>query len=111
MLPVASGLGGGSADAAATLRFLNQLWGLNRPPDRLQSVGRQLGADVPPASFRNAFVARAGGTSLSPVDENLSGTPVLLVNPRVELSTAEVFALGRNRSRQADRLERRPQRP
>ncbi|MGI8704720.1 MAG: 4-(cytidine 5'-diphospho)-2-C-methyl-D-erythritol kinase [Sphingomicrobium sp.] len=92
LLPVASGLGGGSADAAATLRLLNHLWGLNRPPDRLQSVGRQLGADVA-ACIRSETVRGDGrGDELSPVEENLSGTPVLLVNPRVELSTAEVFA-------------------
>jgi 4-diphosphocytidyl-2-C-methyl-D-erythritol kinase len=92
LLPVASGLGGGSADAAATLRLLNQIWGLNRPPERLQSVGRQLGADVA-ACIRSQTVRGEGkGDELSPVDESLSGTPILLVNPRVELSTGQVFA-------------------
>jgi 4-diphosphocytidyl-2-C-methyl-D-erythritol kinase len=92
LLPVASGLGGGSADAAATLRLLNRLWGLNRPPERLQSVGRQLGADVA-ACIRSETVRGEGkGDELTKVKESLSGTPILLVNPRVELSTAEVFA-------------------
>jgi 4-diphosphocytidyl-2-C-methyl-D-erythritol kinase len=92
LLPLASGLGGGSADAAATLRLLNRLWGLNRPDRHLENVARQLGADVP-ACVRSATVRGEGrGDELKPVDENLSGTPVLLVNPRVELSTAQVFA-------------------
>jgi 4-diphosphocytidyl-2-C-methyl-D-erythritol kinase len=99
LLPVASGLGGGSADAAATLRLLNQVWGLNRPPEHLQSVGRQLGADVA-ACIRSQTVRGDGrGDELSPVDESLSGTPVLLVNPRVALSTAEVFARWDGRDR------------
>lgn len=92
MLPLASGLGGGSADAAAALRLLNRLWGLDRLPERLQSLGRGIGADVA-ACVRSETVRGTGrGDELEPVELGLSGTPVLLVNPRVELSTAEVFA-------------------
>lgn len=91
-LPVASGLGGGSADAAATLRLLSRLWNLPTPIERLEEVGRGLGADVA-ACVRSESVRGANrGDVLTPVDIVLSGTPALLINPRVELRTADVFA-------------------
>lgn len=91
-LPIAAGLGGGSADAAAALRLLNLLWALDRPLQRLQSLGRALGADVPACVCSETMRGNGKGDELEPVDLGLSGTPVLLVNPRVELSTAEVFS-------------------
>jgi len=91
-LPVASGLGGGSADAAAALRLLNRLWGLNRPSGRLESIARGLGADVAACVRSETSVGKGKGDELEPIDLGLSGTPVLLVNPRMELSTADVFA-------------------
>lgn len=91
-LPVASGIGGGSADAAAALRLLNRHWNLDWPVERLEQIGRELGADVP-ACVRSETVRGTGrGDLLEPVDLGLSGTPVLLINPRVTLSTAGVFA-------------------
>lgn len=91
-LPVSAGLGGGSADAAAALRLLNRLWRLGLPLERLEEIGRELGADVP-ACVRSETVRGTGrGDRLEPVELDLAGTPVLLVNPRVVLPTAEVFA-------------------
>lgn len=90
-LPVASGLGGGSADAAATLRLLGRLWNLPAPMERLEEIARELGADVA-ACVRSESARGAGrGDRLEPVETRLAGTPVLLVNPRVELRTADVF--------------------
>jgi 4-diphosphocytidyl-2-C-methyl-D-erythritol kinase len=92
VLPVAAGIGGGSADAAAALRLLSRLWNLPLPIERLEEIGRSLGADVA-ACVRSESVGGVGrGDQLQPVDVGLSGTPVLLVNPRVELRTADVFA-------------------
>jgi 4-diphosphocytidyl-2-C-methyl-D-erythritol kinase len=91
-LPVASGLGGGSADAAATLRLVACLWNLPTPLERLEEIGRELGADVA-ACVRSQSVRGTGrGEVLERVDVGLSGTPALLINPRVELRTADVFA-------------------
>lgn len=91
-LPVASGIGGGSADAAAALRLLNRHWNLGWPVERLEQIGRELGADVP-ACVRSETARGTGrGDALELADLGLSRTPVLLVNPRVSLSTAEVFA-------------------
>ena len=92
LLPVASGVGGGSADAAATLRLLNRLWELEWPTDRLEDLARGLGADVPACIHSSAMRGDGRGDELQPVDLGLSGTPVLLVNPREGLSTPEVFA-------------------
>jgi 4-diphosphocytidyl-2-C-methyl-D-erythritol kinase len=92
LLPVASGLAGGSADAAAALRLLSRMWGAKLDQPQLEAIGRELGADVP-ACLRSIAMRGSGrGDQLEPVELGLSGQPVLLVNPRVELATGEVFA-------------------
>jgi 4-diphosphocytidyl-2-C-methyl-D-erythritol kinase len=90
-LPVASGIGGGSADAAAALRLLTSLWQID--PAHAQTIAPELGSDVPACLLSLPMRGVGAGEELIPVDlSDLSGTPVLLVNPRVRLSTAEVFA-------------------
>lgn len=90
-LPVASGLGGGSADAAAALRLLTSLWQIE--PSYAATVAPKLGSDVPACLLSLPMRGEGAGDQLTPVDvSELSGTSVLLVNPRVPLSTAEVFA-------------------
>ena len=87
-LPVASGIGGGSADAAATLRALSAL--LNEPlPDRCQVLA--LGADVPVCLHKQPVRMQGVGERLSPTPEMPRNTGMLLVNPRVGLATPEVF--------------------
>lgn len=89
-LPVASGIGGGSADAAAALRLLNRAWGLGFPPARLREIALPLGADIPVCVESRA--ARMGG-----VGEVMSAAPalpevaLLLVNPGLALATPAVF--------------------
>lgn len=87
-LPVASGIGGGSADAAATLRALGTLHGVDR--DALFPLADQLGSDVPACLLGRTAIGRGRGEQLEPV-AGMPGTPVLLVNPGVGVSTAEVF--------------------
>lgn len=90
-LPVASGIGGGSADAAAALRLLVRWWRLDLAEEDLMGLARRLGADVP-ACLRSRAVRGTGrGDSLEPAAAVDPGTPVLLVNPGIEVSTAEVF--------------------
>jgi 4-diphosphocytidyl-2-C-methyl-D-erythritol kinase len=91
LLPQSSGLGGGSADAAAALRLLNRLWKLDRPNERLESVARGLGADIPACVWSRTSRGEGRGDQLTPVDLGLSGRPILIVNPRSEVPTAEVF--------------------
>lgn len=94
-LPVASGIGGGSSDAAATLRALNALWGLNWPNSRLAEIARGLGADVPVCvDAKNAFMTSAGETFHPFASISF---PAVLVNPIIPLPTANVY-------RQFDRM-------
>jgi 4-diphosphocytidyl-2-C-methyl-D-erythritol kinase len=93
-IPVAAGLGGGSADAAATLGALVELWRVALPVEELFDLAGRLGADVP--------MCLAGRTSIvSGVGERLDAAPslppcaILLVNPGAALSTPEVFAARR----------------
>jgi len=89
-LPVAAGIGGGSADAAAALRLLTRMWGIN--PSHATEVAPTLGADVPACLLSMTVRGDGAGDQLELVDAGVSGKPVLLLNPRVELSTADVFA-------------------
>jgi len=90
-LPLASGIGGGSADAAATLRLLTSLWGIDAA--NAHSVARELGSDVPACLLSLPARGEEAGDRLTPIDlSDLSGAPVLLINPRVALSTGDVFA-------------------
>ncbi len=92
-LPIAAGLGGGSADAAATLRLLNRLWRLDWPPERLAELGATLGADVAACVHSRTLRGEAKGEALVAIDDSgLSGTTVILVNPRVAVPTPAVFA-------------------
>lgn len=90
-LPVSSGIGGGSADSAAALRLLNRLWGLDWPLDRLKDVARGLGADVPACLHSVPVRGEGRGDCLEDAEAGLNGRPVMLINPRTPLSTAEVF--------------------
>ena len=90
-LPVASGIGGGSADAAATLRALARLHDVSIDDPRLYSLAAKLGADVPACLAGRTALGTGRGDSLESL-EPLGSVPVLLVNPGVAVSTARVFA-------------------
>ena len=87
-LPVAAGLGGGSADAGAVFRLVREAYGL---PDNWRERAARLGADVPACVESVTCIGRGTGTELEPGPQDLAGTPVLLVNPRVPLNTGPVF--------------------
>ncbi|HTT97153.1 MAG TPA: 4-(cytidine 5'-diphospho)-2-C-methyl-D-erythritol kinase [Rhizomicrobium sp.] len=93
-LPVASGIGGGSADAAAALRGLNQLYGLNRTD--LETVAATLGSDVPVCVGSQSAWMQGRGEILTPAA--VPPLAMVLVNPRVGVSTAEVFRTLKSRS-------------
>lgn len=95
-LPVASGIGGGSADAAATLRGLDKLWQLGVPRRELLAMGLSLGADVPMCIQSNPLAARGIGEDIVLI-EDFPELFLLLVNPLVEVSTPEVFRRLTNR--------------
>jgi len=89
-LPVASGIGGGSADAAAALRLLTRLWSTD--PAIAEGLAPELGSDVPACLLSMTSRGTGAGEALELVDAGVSGTPILLVNPREALSTGAVFA-------------------
>jgi len=90
VLPVAAGIGGGSADAAAALRLLAQLNGLALDDPRLLEVALLTGADVPVCLISRASDMTGVGESLLPLA--LPTIPCVLVNPRVPVATKDVFA-------------------
>ena len=90
-LPVASGIGGGSADAAAALRLLVRWWDLQLPESALDELARGLGADVPACLHSRTARGEGRGDRLEFADYGVGGAPLLLVNPGVPLSTRAVF--------------------
>ncbi len=93
-IPVGGGLGGGSADAAATLVALNAIWSLGLTQERLAAVGAEVGSDVPLFMAPGSVVMRGRGEIVAPVPARWSGTVVLLL-PGIEVSTARVYAAWR----------------
>ncbi|HEX7858311.1 MAG TPA: 4-(cytidine 5'-diphospho)-2-C-methyl-D-erythritol kinase [Sphingobium sp.] len=91
ILPIASGIGGGSADAAAALRLLTRLWGV-RPQDiDLFAIAESLGADVPACLGSQTVFGAGVGERLHAVDLDVEGMPILLVNPLLPCPTGPVF--------------------
>lgn len=89
-LPVASGIGGGSADAAATLRALCTLWNLSPSPDTLSALALSLGADVPVCLAGKAAFMSGIGEKLAPAP-TLPEAWLVLANPGIPIATPDVF--------------------
>ena len=96
-LPIASGIGGGSADAAATLRLLNTIWGLDLDLAVLIEIAAGLGSDIPVCVVSQSRWMEGRGEVLSPVT-SLPRLAMLLVNPGVAVPTKDVFAALKTRS-------------
>lgn len=108
-LPVASGIGGGSADAAAALRGLDRLWDLNSPQEQLLKLAAEIGSDVPVCLLSKTCWVEGRGEQLSQLPP-LPRMSVVLVNPGVAVSTPAVFGLlnarsGTERSKPTKALE------
>ena len=89
-LPVASGIGGGSADAAAALRGLNELWQLGATPDELRKIAEALGSDVPVCVAGKPAWMEGRGERVS-LATGVPGAAIVLINPGVAVPTAAVF--------------------
>ena len=96
-LPVASGIGGGSADAAAALRLLSALWQLDLDDAALSGIAAGLGSDIPVCLASTPRWMEGRGEILSPI-VCLPHLPLLLVNPGVAVPTGPVFAALQTRS-------------
>ncbi len=89
-IPIAAGLAGGSADAAATLRALNKLWKLKLSLEELAEIGLMFGSDIPFCVHNKLCVAKGRGEELLFLNKKLN-IPLLLVNPNIKVSTKDVF--------------------
>lgn len=96
-LPVASGIGGGSADAAAALRGLRALWNLDKDETALRDIAAVLGSDIPVCVLSCSSFMEGRGEVLRPA-QSMPRVPMLLVNPGVAVPTKDVFAALENRS-------------
>lgn len=89
-LPVGSGIGGGSADAAAALLALSRLWKIKISAAELAEIAITLGSDVPVCLYGKSAIIRGVGENITPAALPRQGY-IVLINPLVPLSTAEVF--------------------
>ena len=90
-LPLASGLGGGSSDAASVIWGLSQLWNLDLQADYLLPLMTRLGADVPVCLNCSPTIMRGIGEQLYPAPSTMPETPIVLINPNIHCSTPEIF--------------------
>lgn len=89
-IPAAAGLAGGSSDAAAALRGLNRLWGLNIPQAEMMQLAAEIGSDVPYCVMGGTAIARGRGEKLEPLPRPPQCW-VILARPQVNVSTADVY--------------------
>ncbi|MCC7008757.1 MAG: 4-(cytidine 5'-diphospho)-2-C-methyl-D-erythritol kinase [Acidobacteria bacterium] len=89
-IPVAAGLGGGSADAAAALAGLNEMWGARRATSELARIGAALGADVPFFLRGGTAVGVGRGDELYPVDD-IRPLSLVVIKPSIGVSTADAY--------------------
>lgn len=96
-LPIASGIGGGSSDAASTLKALVSLWGISIDPADLDNIGLALGADLPMCLQGRPLIARGIGEKLQKVTA-IPRLPMVLVNNGAAVSTPQVFGALKKRN-------------
>lgn len=106
-LPVASGIGGGSADAAAAIKGLVRFWNLHPGHHGLSGLALGLGADVPICLFGNAAYMGGIGEQIDPLPA-LPETPLVLVNPGIGVSTPAIFKARSGAFSQTSRFEEEP---
>ncbi len=90
-IPQGGGLGGGSSNAAATLLALNRLFELSIAEKKLAEIALALGSDVPYFLYSKTAYAEGRGEKLTPINLKINGV-IVLVNPRIHISTKEAFA-------------------
>ena len=90
-IPAGGGLGGGSADAAAVLRALNELWKVGLSREELAEIGAQVGSDVPSLVMGGSVIMEGRGEKVTPLSTSTSSLHLVLVNPGINCSTKEVY--------------------
>jgi len=90
-IPIGAGLGGGSADAAFTLKGLNEWFDLGLPTETLEHLAAELGSDCPFFIVNQPALATGRGEQLHPMNVNLSGLYIAIYNPGIHVSTASAY--------------------
>ena len=91
-VPVGAGLGGGSSDAAFTLRLLNEMFGLKLSDRQLAERAAKLGSDCAFFIYNEPMIGEGRGDKLTPYDINFEGYYVDVITPEIEVSTAEAYS-------------------
>lgn len=92
LVPAGSGLGGGSSDAAFTLRLLNEMFGLKLSDKKLAGYAAKLGSDCAFFIYNEPMIGEGKGDILTPYDIDFSGYYVDVITPEISVSTAEAYA-------------------
>ncbi|MBI3481535.1 MAG: 4-(cytidine 5'-diphospho)-2-C-methyl-D-erythritol kinase [Bacteroidetes bacterium] len=92
IIPMGAGLGGGSSDAAFTLRLLNEVFDLKISKEQLKSYASKLGSDCSFFLEDQPMIGKGRGEILSPISVNLNGLHLILIKPDVHVSTAEAYS-------------------
>ena len=103
-IPAGGGLGGGSADAAAVLRALNELWEVGLTREELAEIAAQVGSDVPALVYECPVIMEGRGEKVTPLSTSTSFLHLVLVNPGIHSSTKEVYASCEPRSLDGENL-------
>ena len=90
-IPIMAGLAGGSTDAAATLRGLNKLYGVNASKEELYELACQLGSDVPFFLYNKGAMCTGRGEKIEVKDFDFKDVPLLIIKPHFGLSTKEIY--------------------
>ena len=92
IVPIGAGLGGGSADAAFAATMLNHMFELNLTTDKLEQIVGQVGSDCPFFISNKPAYVTGRGEVLHPIDVDLSGYWIMLINPQIHIGTKEAYA-------------------
>lgn len=92
-IPLSGGMAGGSTDAAAVMRGINELCDLNVSNEELMKLGVTLGADIPFCIQQKSVFAQGIGEKLTPITGLPKDTYILLINPNIEISTKQIYNL------------------
>lgn len=92
IIPMGAGLGGGSADAAHTIRLLDDIFGLDLPREKMMQYASSIGSDTAFFIQDDAMFGQGRGEILSTINVSLRGKFIVLVNPDIHVSTAEAYS-------------------
>ena len=92
IIPIGAGLGGGSSDCAFTLKMLNEMFQLNLPDEKLENYASKLGSDCPFFIRNRATLVSGTGNQFEQTKLNLVGNSIVLVYPKIHISTQQAYA-------------------